>query len=108
MKTSILSTAAILVLATLGACSFPKSSDYYKTGFINDTKESSMIAFDDGQNSKTGKACTTNYLGLYTTGDSSVGTASKNGGITKVNYVDKSIFSIDMLYAKVCTIVTGH
>ena len=108
MKTSILSTAAILVLATLGACSAPKSSDYMMTGFINDTKESSMIAFDDGQNSKTGKACTKNYLGLYTSGDSSIATASKNGGITKVNYADKSIMSIGNFYAEVCTIVKGH
>ena len=44
MKTSILSTAAILVLATLGACSAPKSSDYMMTGFINDTKQSNLIA----------------------------------------------------------------
>jgi hypothetical protein len=108
MKISILNMLSILVLATLCACSAPKSSDYRMTGFINDTKESSMIAFDDGQNSKTGKACTKNYLGLYTTGDSSIGTASKNGGITKVNYVDKSIFSIAALYSEVCTIVKGH
>lgn len=56
---------------------------------------------------KTGRACATNILGLYISGDMSVEAAKKNGKITKVASIDKDIKSY-AVYSEVCTVVTGY
>ena len=56
---------------------------------------------------KTGRACATNILGLYISGDMSLEAAKKNGKITKVASIDKDIKSY-AVYSEVCTVVTGY
>ncbi len=59
--------------------------------------------------SKQGKATATSILGLIATGDNSVSTAARNGGITKVKTADVHVNSILMgMYTEVTTIVTGE
>lgn len=59
---------------------------------------------------KTGIACTTNALFLFTFGDSSIETAMRMGDITKVAFVDTSyehLYFYYPFYQKGCTIVKG-
>lgn len=45
---------------------------------------------------------------LFNTGDASIGTAMRNGGITKVHHVDYSVKNILFLYNETITIVYGE
>lgn len=45
---------------------------------------------------------------LFNTGDASIGTAMKNGGITKIHHVDYDVTNILFLYNEVKTIVYGE
>ena len=56
---------------------------------------------------KRGESCVMSILGLVTTGDASVTTAAKAGGITKVSHVDHETTNIIGVYAKFCTQVVG-
>jgi len=44
--------------------------------------------------SKVGEASTTNFLGAFATGDASVATAAKSGGITTVRHIDYKMKNI--------------
>jgi hypothetical protein len=54
-----------------------------------------------------GKAKCSNILGLIATGDASIDTAKKNGGIQKVASVDYESFSILAIYSSYTVIVRG-
>jgi len=59
--------------------------------------------------SKQGKATATSILGLIAKGDSSVATAARNGGITKIKTADVHVNSVLLgAYIEVTTIVTGE
>lgn len=60
------------------------------------------------QGSKVGEATLTSVLGIIATGDASIATAAKNGGITKIKTVDYRSFNILGLYATYTTVVTGE
>ena len=61
-----------------------------------------------GSISKTGTATCTEILGWVATGDCSVATAAKNGGITQVSTVDHHTHSILGIYATYTTKVGGN
>jgi hypothetical protein len=56
---------------------------------------------------KEGKVCANGILGLVAWGDAGLDAAKKAGGITEVQAVDHSIFSILGIYTQGCTIVHG-
>ncbi len=56
-----------------------------------------------------GKACTSNVLGLFAIGDSSVTSAKRDGGINRIAIVDTTYFSLlGFIYQKGCTVVRGE
>jgi hypothetical protein len=57
---------------------------------------------------KAGEASCTNYLGLVSTGDASLDTAMKNGGITKVHHADCRYQVILGVYSKFTIVVYGE
>ena len=59
------------------------------------------------QVNKSGKACVKSYAGLISKGDSSIDAAKKNGGISKVSYVDRSL-ELTPFFQEGCTIVHGN
>ncbi len=66
------------------------------------------VAFaQNGTPTKTGEACAQAVLGIVATGDASIEAAMKNGGITRVLYVD-SYSSHIVVISKYCTIVHGN
>ena len=56
---------------------------------------------------KEGEACASSVLGIIATGDASIETARKNGGITSIASVDRRDTNILGLFMKHCTIVRG-
>lgn len=72
---------------------------------------STLVEASDGvrAGSKSGTACATGYMGLFSTGDMSLETAKKNAGITRVDTLDYQTTTILLgLYAVNCTVVTGN
>jgi hypothetical protein len=61
-----------------------------------------------GAGPKRGTAQSTSVLGLIATGDSSIETAAKNGGIRKIYSADTHSTSILGLFSTYTTIVTGE
>ncbi len=58
--------------------------------------------------SRAGEACVKSILGLVATGDASIETARRNGGITMITSVDVSFANYLGVFSKYCTIVRGH
>ena len=56
---------------------------------------------------KMGEACASSILGIIATGDASIDTARRNGGITSISIVDEKTMSILGIYVQHCTIVHG-
>ena len=97
----------ILVVSFLVGCAagLPKSG----TAVVVTTQQAEYAG-----NAKTapkrGQACVQNILGLVATGDASVETAKRNGGIKSVATIDRDVFGLTLyipIYAKSCTIITG-
>ncbi len=77
-------------------------------GFLYAKTKTPGLATPNVSGSKTGKAECESILGLVATGDCSVGTAAKDGGIKKIKTVDHDIYNILGVYTRVTTIVTGE
>ena len=58
--------------------------------------------------SKEGKSCASSVLGWFASGDASIGTAAKNGGITTVTRIERESNNILGIYATYCTVVHGE
>lgn len=63
---------------------------------------------DSASGAKRGEACASSILGLVTTGDASVASAAKRGGISKIATVENRFDQVLSLYASYCVIVTGE
>lgn len=87
----------------LTACATPRTE--VGSALIELTTQPMLVTGNAG--TKIGRACATNILGLYISGDMSVEAAKKNGRINKVSSVDKEIKSY-AVYAEVCTVVKGY
>ena len=90
-------------VAVLAACAIPS----LETGssWFSQTQQPMMVGVERG--TKIGRACAKNYFGIYTEGDMSIATAKRNGNISKVATVDKDVKGY-LIYAEVCTVVTGY
>jgi len=77
------------------------------SGFMYSDVKHSDFATEAYGGSARGEACATSILGAVATGDASIETAKKSGGIAQVVAVDHTSNSILGVYAKYCTIVYG-
>lgn len=103
MFKSILFTSSVFVFA---GCATSFRSPV--TGFLyNDTK-AGLTASSNQTGNRIGEACVTSILGLVATGDASIETARRNGGVTMISSVDESVNSIMGVYTKYCSIVRGR
>ena len=60
------------------------------------------------KSSKVGTAMSQSYLGIIAVGDSSIQTACKNGGITKISHVDWKVHNILGFVGEYTTTVYGE
>ncbi len=102
VKLMVLASAALLA----SGCASTNSGHIGPAGIYSNV-QGPGLATDAVNSSLEGTSCASNILGMIATGDNSIETAKKNGGITKVSSVDYEASVILGLYAKVCTKVRG-
>ncbi len=98
-------------LITLGCVSVLASScgiapSQLGQSLISVTREPVFVTTNTSY-SKEGKACGQNVLGIFAMGDMSIEEAKKNGGITNVSSVEKTVNN-RVVFSDVCTIVKGN
>ena len=76
-------------------------------GMVYTSVENGVSVGSAGGSDKVGTSESTAII-CIATGDSSIATAMKNGGITKIHHVDCKITSVLGLYAKYTTVVYGE
>ncbi len=102
MKTKLTSTLLTAVAAVvLSSCGAPRVGAIY-------TDVKAPVAAGSGGGSRVGVATSTTYLGLIATGDASIATAKKNGGISSVSSVDEEIKSVLGIITTYKTTVRGN
>ena len=106
MTTRLFNMGLVLLAVSLSACAMATKSPV--TGFwYSDVSSGESVSSNQAGN-RVGEACATSILGAIATGDASIETARRNGGITMITSVDGKSESILGLYAKYCTIVRGR
>jgi hypothetical protein len=102
-----LGLGASMLWALTGCAEFAFSGHGVNQGFIYAGTQANEHVTQNDLGAKKGEACSSSILGWITTGDSSVATAAKAGGITKVSSVDNTYSNILGIYASYCVNVTG-
>lgn len=96
---------AVCAISTTG-CAYSLRSPV--TGFLYTGASAGEIATTNTENAKVGESCAMSILGLIGTGDATIEAAAKDGGISKIAYVDSESFGVLGIYAEYCTIVHGN
>ncbi len=100
----IISSISMLALSGCATTGMNTRTGY---AFIGNSTEPVSVSNAAGS-SKTGKACATNLLGIFVSGDSSIATAKREAGIKTVSSVEASTFNVGPFYGNMCTIVNGE
>lgn len=99
----------ILATTLLGLASgCAMSANAPVTGSIYQASKGATTATSNNVGTKTGQSCATSILGVVGTGDASIASAAKAGGVSKISSVDSDNFGILGIYAKNCTVVSGE
>ncbi|WP_108126371.1 TRL-like family protein [Saccharospirillum mangrovi] len=77
-------------------------------GAVNVTKWDGAIGDSDVADSRTGEACAQSILGLVATGDASITAAKRDGGISRIAYIEHKTTNVLHFYGQYCTIVVGE
>ncbi|NIQ95247.1 MAG: hypothetical protein GWO11_06190 [Desulfuromonadales bacterium] len=94
----LLASVVILMCIQLGGCLYIDAKIPYDT----DLQETSL-------GDKTGEASTHSVLWLFAWGDAGVEEAARNGGIERIDHMDREIFVILFgLYSRTTTVVYGE
>jgi hypothetical protein len=80
---------------------------YLPLGLVYTGVKGPIAAADCTSYSKVGTAEAKSILGIVATGDNSIQTAARNGGIKKIKYVDYEVENILGIVGKYKTIVYG-
>lgn len=105
MKSIKVLALTAVAAASLSACAIAPSDA--GGAFLINNSVTSGHATSATVATKEGRACANNILGLVITGDSSIATAKKNAGISKVVSVDREINQV-VVFNEVCTVVRGN
>src|SRR6266487_137411 len=93
MKKVILAATVIAFLPFISGCMhWPRSG--INGVFYTNTTSPVAVAIADQAPTKTGRACSTGLMGLFGSGDSTIDTARKLGGITKVGYIEEEFHQV--------------
>jgi hypothetical protein len=99
--------AGALMLVTASGCAIASGGNSFASGFVYSSYKSPGQV-GTAAASKTGEACLSSILGVVATGDASIESAKKAGGITQIAHVDHEQFGVLGVYATSCTIVYGQ
>lgn len=106
MKTKLTLIIFALLLSSCGASTRSGVTSAILFSSWNDTI--SGVSDNSVEVRKQGEACATNILGIVASGDSSIETAKRNGGVKKVAFADTTYFNVLGVYQKGCTVVKGQ
>lgn len=101
----------LLVLVLVGTGVKAHASDFFKIqGVLYDNSRvpAFMYVNDNVKPAKSGEATCKNYFIFYATGKCGIKDAMDDGGITKVNSVDKEFKNYALLYQKTTLKVYGE
>ena len=103
-KTLLLLTAGLLLAACYHAPVKPP------VGYLFSDFSAPQGVYGDGSvgGSRVGRATTVCYLGLCSTGDSSVAAAARDGGITSVQQIDYDFYNMLGIVQEYTTVVHGE
>lgn len=104
----IFSLICLSLVVLLSSCAV--TSNETNVGFYSKIKDRAPLQNIDNSvpANKKGEACVESFLGLFTTGDSSLEKAKEVAQIKKVTHIDRSIEGFGYIYQKGCTIVHGN
>lgn len=106
MKSFKVAAIAAAAAVTFSGCAMTVGSP--ATGFILNSAKGPGHAATPHKIMKEGRSTCQSILGLVASGDCTISTAAKNGGITKVATVDFDVSNILGIFAKTTIIVTGE
>lgn len=94
----------------MGAASFIQpNASFAVAGIYTDVQGGSLVLDNGVTPTKTGKACSNQILGIVASGDTRVETAMRDGGISKLVFVNTSYKNIVWgVWTEVCTIARGN
>lgn len=94
----------VLLLALMSGC----ATQYPMGSILTDNTLPMKVGDNSVQSSKVGTATSMSYLGMIATGDASIQTACKNGGISKISHVDWKVKNILGFIGEYTTTVYGE
>ena len=106
MRTGIACGALLVSAVALSGCVMPKTGDV-QAAIVNDHiasapfVDNSVAPIKHGESRASGIIC-------FASGDASIGTAMRNGGIKKVHHVDYNVKNILFIYSETVTTVYGE
>ena len=104
---AFLKVSAVASLLVLGGCMAQVATPI--TGFAFTDVQGPLLATNsEKEPERVGRATMKTFLGLIATGDASIQTAAKNGGITEIHHVDYEAQSIFGLIADFTVVVYGN
>ena len=107
-KLTALASLVVLGGSLSGCAGFAFSSRGTTFASLYNSTQANEGVTNNNVGAKKGQACASSILGLVTTGDASVATAAKQGGITKVGSIDHEHSNLLGIYATYCVNVTGE
>lgn len=98
--------SAVILLVMLSACAI--SNPPAGHGFIY-TEATEVIYYDPYiKPQQKATLCSSNILGLFSTGDNSFAALKLNSGIRKISTMEKTYYSVASTFVKSCLIVKGE
>ena len=105
MKPIVVVMMAAMAIGVAGCLSAPFQPP---SGLVASTKAPLSTEGNWEIGSRCGESSSTSILGLYASGDCSIATAARNGGLKKVNHVDYEYTNIIGIWQKATVIVYGE
>ena len=98
--------ALMLMASMLGGCA---AVDTPVTGFMYANVKAPMAVNQAGEKpQRVGRASVRSILGILATGDASIATAARNGGIREIHYVDYEAQNFFGVLAEYTVVVYGN
>jgi len=106
MKKTALALATAASFALLTGCAGTGAAPV--NGFLFSDAKGPLLATNNKNATKVGKAACTSILGWIGQGDCSIEAAAKAGGITEISTVDTEVTNLIGVYATRTTVVRGR
>ena len=106
MNKSIIFVGLIAIALLLMGCAATVSSPL--PGFLYTDVQAPLAVTSNSGSSKVGTAEAVSILGFFASGNAGIDAAAKQGGITKIQYVDYHAKNILGIYAKYTVYVYGE